>query len=110
MEELTHIRGRTRFRRGQRAKMAVWSFAQLRAFIAYKAALAGVTLRVVDPCDTSRTCSVCGHCEEANRRSQSEFRCQSCGHTANADINAALNIRARALSTGFKVSEQRLVA
>jgi IS605 OrfB family transposase len=110
LEELTHIRSRTRFRRSQRAKMAGWAFLQLRAFIAYKAQLAGVQLAIVDPRDTSRTCSVCGHCEKANRQSQSEFCCQSCGHIANADINAALNIRARALSTGFKVSEQRLVA
>jgi putative transposase len=110
LEDLKGIRERSRFRRSQRAKMAGWSFSQLRAFIAYKAQLAGVALTVVDPRDTSRTCSVCGHCERANRRSQAEFCCQSCGHVSHADINAALNIRAKALVNVPMVAEQRQAA
>ncbi|MET0649344.1 MAG: hypothetical protein ABW208_22265 [Pyrinomonadaceae bacterium] len=39
LQDLTGIRGRARFRRSQRARMAGWSFAQLRAFISYKARL-----------------------------------------------------------------------
>ena len=50
-------------------------------------------MELVDPHHTSRTCSKCGHCEKGNRRSQSEFRCGSCGHQAHADLNAAENIR-----------------
>lgn len=65
---------------------------QLRAFLSYKAALAGVCLHLVDPRNTSRICSVCGHCEKANRKSQAEFVCQSCGFAAPADWNAAVNI------------------
>jgi transposase len=30
--------------------------------------------------------------EKDNRRSQSEFLCLNCGHTAHADVNASLNI------------------
>ena len=52
----------------------------------------------VDPRNTSKTCSVCGHCEKANRKSQAEFLCQHCGFSANADWNAARNIRALAAS------------
>jgi transposase len=73
--------------------MTGWSFHQLRSFLAYKAELIGVSIIYVDPRNTSRTCNECGHCEKANRRSQSEFACQSCGHRANADLNAAKNIR-----------------
>lgn len=47
---------------------------------------------IVDPCNTSRTCSECGHCEAANRLCQATFRCTSCGYEAHADINAAVNI------------------
>jgi IS605 OrfB family transposase len=93
IEELKGIRSRTRFRKSQRARMSGWAFAQLRSFIEYKAALAGVRVVKVDPRNTSRTCNECGHCDKANRPSQSEFACQSCGHKANADENAAKNIR-----------------
>ncbi|MCL9759887.1 transposase, partial [Frankia sp. AiPa1] len=39
-------------------------------------------------------CSACGQVAPGNRESQAVFRCVACGHTANADINAALNIAA----------------
>lgn len=94
IEDLKGIRGRTRFRKAQRAKMAGWSFHQLRAFLQYKAQLHGVPLVTVNPRNTSRTCSECGHCEKANRPSQDQFHCRSCGHKARADFNAAVNIAA----------------
>ena len=94
IEELRHIRTRTErtVRHSQRARQSSWAFWQLRFFLQYKAALAGVPLHTVDPRNTSRTCSECGHCAKANRKSQSAFLCQACGHTDNADRNAALNI------------------
>jgi putative transposase len=94
IEELRHIRSRTeaRLRHSQRARHSSWSFGQLRQFLSYKAALAGVPLHTVDPRNTSRTCSRCGHCAKENRKSQASFVCQSCGYTDNADRNAALNI------------------
>ncbi|TDO54344.1 transposase [Kribbella sp. VKM Ac-2527] len=53
----------------------------------------------VKPAYTSQTCSVCGHCAPENRESQAVFRCAACGHRANADLNAAVNIAAgRAVS------------
>ncbi|OUK90125.1 hypothetical protein BZL70_23500 [Escherichia coli] len=38
--------------------------------------------------------SCCGHTAKENRLSQSKFRCQACGYTANADVNGARNILA----------------
>jgi transposase len=53
----------------------------------------------MNPAYTSQTCSVCGHCAAENRESQAVFRCAACGHQANADVNAAVNIAAgRAVS------------
>jgi len=53
----------------------------------------------VNPAYTSQTCGVCGHCAQENRESQAVFRCTACGHQANADVNAAVNIAAgRAVS------------
>jgi hypothetical protein len=63
-----------------------------------QAALAGVPIEKVDPRDTSRTCHECGFIAKSNRKSQGEFSRGSCGHRANADVNAALNIRALAQS------------
>ena len=69
-----------------------WSFYELRQFVEYKAAIAGVPVEVVDPEYTSRTCPKCGHEEEANRETQEEFECQTCQHSAHADVVAARNV------------------
>lgn len=96
LEELTHIRSRITVQHTQRARHTNWAFRQLRQFISYKAALQGVPVSLVDARNTSRTCTVCGCWEKRNRPDQATFRCVSCGHTAPADVNAALNIRDRA--------------
>jgi len=69
-----------------------WAFDQLRRFVTYKAKRAGVPVVFIDPRNTSRTCSHCGYCAKENRRSQSHFKCHSCGFSMNADVNAAVNI------------------
>jgi putative transposase len=105
LENLTHIRSRARFRKKQRSRMGGWAFAQLRSFLTYKGQMYGIPVVAVDPRNTSRTCEACGHCEKANRKSQSEFQCRSCGHSVNADIQAARNIAAKASINMLKVSE-----
>ena len=107
LEKLTHIRTRARARRSQRATLHSWSFAQLQAFIVYKAALAGVPVHRVNPRNTSRTCPACGHIDKANRKTQSSFVCTSCGFAGLADVIAAENIRVlgRALVSAPYVSE-----
>lgn len=97
LEDLKGIRERTTVRAKDRARHSGWAFAQLKAFVEYKARLAGVFVVTVDARNTSRTCNECGHCEKANRKSQSEFCCLHCGHSTNADVNAALNVRDRAV-------------
>jgi putative transposase len=96
LEDLKGIRDRTQFRKQQRFRVGGWAFFQLRSFLEYKAQLAGVPVVGIDPRNTSRTCSVCGHCDQASRKSQSEFQCVACGYAEHADLNAARNIRARA--------------
>lgn len=39
---------------------------------------------------------MCGYISKENRKSQAEFVCLKCGHSENADINAAKNIALRA--------------
>jgi putative transposase len=65
----------------------------------YKLARRGGQLVEVDPAYTSQTCAECGSIDRANRPGQATFACVSCGHTDNADINAARNIhQARSLA------------
>lgn len=96
LEDLTHIRTRVRARRSQRATLHSWAFFQLRAFVVYKAALAGVPVHIVDPRNTSRTCPKCGCIDKANRKTQASFVCTSCGFAGLADVIAAVNISRRA--------------
>lgn len=48
----------------------------------------------VNPRYTSQRCAACGHVAAESRESQALFGCVACGHTANADVNAARNIAA----------------
>jgi putative transposase len=58
----------------------------------YKLTERGGELQEVDPRFTSQRCSACGVIDKASRRNQSQFACISCGHSENADTNAAKNI------------------
>jgi putative transposase len=98
IEDLKGIRTRIRAGRNQRAALHSWAFAQLGAFMTYKAALNGVLLVKVDPRNSSRQCSRCSHVDKLNRTSQSKFLCRSCGYAANADLNAASVIAGRGTS------------
>ncbi|MEO3789714.1 transposase [Nonomuraea sp. B10E15] len=60
--------------------------------LAHKAESAGRKLIAVNPAGTSRTCARCGHSAKENRVTQAGFACTACGHTAHADVNAAINI------------------
>lgn len=98
LEDLKGIRDRTTVRAKDRARHSGWAFAQLQAFVAYKGKLAGVPIVAVNARNSSRTCSACGYCEKANRKSQAEFLCKHCDHSEHADLNAARNIRVWAAS------------
>lgn len=92
LEDLKGFNGRQTVRKAQRERFGKWAFDQLRNFIEYKAQIVGVPVIPVNPRNTSRRCSQCGHVDKANRKSQSEFICIHCGFSLNADENAAKNI------------------
>ncbi|GAA0403465.1 RNA-guided endonuclease TnpB family protein [Streptomyces luteireticuli] len=96
LEDLGGIRQRVTARKHQRSSLHSWAFAQLGAFITYKARRAGVPVVFVDPRDTSRRCSGCGYTHRANRVSQARFACRSCGIVMHADHNGSCNIAHRA--------------
>lgn len=68
-----------------------WTAGKLRDWIQYKAKEQGIKTKLINPRDTSRKCSKCGHTEEQNRKGIN-FKCQECGYKTHADFNAAKNI------------------
>ena len=70
-------------------KMAQFScMGMVDRFLQYKA----MDIIKVPARNTSRTCAECGHVDKDNRKKQAHFKCLACGHTDNADLNAARNI------------------
>lgn len=65
----------------------------IRQKLEYKAERVGKNVEKVDAKYTSQKCSNCGHISKENRKSQSIFICEKCGHNINADLNAAINIK-----------------
>ncbi len=96
LEDLKGISDSTVVRHSQRRRHKAWAFFQLRSFIEYKAKIAGVLVKLVDPRNTSRACPDCGFVSKSNRKSQSFFSCQQCGFASNADLVGAINISRRA--------------
>ena len=72
----------------------------------YKTRLAAYSsLILVNPAYTSQTCSNCKYCAKNNRESQAVFVCKQCGHSMNADVNAAINILNRGVEHAFGLDE-----
>lgn len=88
----------TRTGRRRRNMLNQWPFSQLQEFAAYKAAAKGIQVVMVDPAYTSQRCNRCGYVDKGNR-DRARFDCLRCGHSDDADHNAALNIRDRAIQT-----------
>ncbi|MFP3126144.1 IS200/IS605 family element RNA-guided endonuclease TnpB [Ectobacillus funiculus] len=74
------------------------SWSQFRRMLEYKAKWYGKQVIAVNPHCTSQTCNVCGHTAKENRKTQASFKCVSCGHEDNADINASKNIKDLAIA------------
>jgi IS605 OrfB family transposase len=90
LEDLGHIKKKDRGRTINRI-IGGWSCRQLRDFITYKAEEAGKDVVLVNPKNTSITCSRCGNIDKANR-TYGWFECLECGFSLDADLNASRNI------------------
>ena len=107
LEDLTNIRERTEGRRNPKAsqkakaskrRRSQWSFAELQAFVSYKAPLMGCMTTKVHAHHTSQCCPKCGHCSKGNRPNAGLMMiCEVCGYQVHADLAAARNINLRTL-------------
>ena len=85
-------------KRGLNRAISAQAWSMLRRRLEAKAATCGVAVVAVPPAYTSQRCCACGYTCAENRESQAVFRCRSCNHRANADVNAAKNILAAGLA------------
>lgn len=97
-ENLKGIRDRARSNKATRTELNNWAFAQLFAYVTYKAKLVGVPVKIVNPAYSSQLCPSCGTIGKANRPTRDTFSCASCNHSGPADLIAAQNIRTFALN------------
>ena len=72
-----------------------WPFDRLITMLEYKGEEVGITVKVVDERNTSKTCSFCGREDNGQRVERGLYVCGDCGVVSNADINGAENIRQR---------------
>lgn len=82
----------------------------IETYTKYKAYQAGKAVFKINPAHTSQECAKCGYTHPDNRPSQERFVCGHCGNTDNADNNASLVIKKRAinliLDTGTVLSDE----
>ncbi len=75
------------------------AWGQVVQYTEYKALRAGKLVVKVPFAYSSQECAVCGYTHSDNRLTQAEFVCRRCGHTDNADHNAAVVIARRGVTT-----------
>jgi len=94
-----------RAKAGLNRSLLAQGWGELRRQLAYKCKRALGRLIEVPAPYTSQTCSACGAVDPASRSGR-HFECVTCGHRADADVNAALNI----LAAGQAVTAREALA
>lgn len=98
MEDLKITQGEKRAKRGSahfekktNFKLSNFIYGKLQKLIEYKATLAGIPVKFINPEYTSQLCSIC---HQSGNRKKGFFTCanKDCLHKINADLNAAINI------------------
>lgn len=83
------------FKRGLNRSILEQCWGRFATFLDYKLTERGGVLISVPAAYTSQTCAACGTVDARSRESQAFFQCVHCGHTDNADVNAAKEILRR---------------
>ncbi|MCY0897484.1 MAG: zinc ribbon domain-containing protein [Firmicutes bacterium] len=95
VEDLTHLRGRTKNRKLSRI-VSRWARSVLRERLEFRTEAGGSRLETVNAAYTSQTCPVptCGYVHKDNRHGD-RFHCLHCGWDGDADVVAAMNLLSR---------------
>ena len=95
LNENSKLKGR--LSKNIRSSIGSWNYAYWLDKVEMNSQINRVSFRTVQPYYTSQKCPICSHTDSKNRIGEI-FKCQNCGHSYNADINAALNIKERFLT------------
>lgn len=105
-----YVKNQRRQKAGLNRSILNQGWYQLEFYLGYKAHRAGKALFKIPAQYTSQECGHCGYTHPSNRTSQERFQCVSCGHSDNADHNAAEVIKKRAieriLDSGTELSKR----
>lgn len=95
IEDLSHMRGRTKSRKLSRI-VSRWARSALRERLEFRTQAGGSRLEPGNAAYTSQTCPVptCGDVHKDNRHGD-RFHCLKCGWDGDADVVAAMNLLAR---------------
>jgi len=95
MEDLTHMRGRTKSRKLSRI-VSRWARSALRERLEFRTQAGGSRLETVNAAYTSQTCPnpTCGYVHKDNRHGD-RFHCLECGWDGDADVVAGMNLLSR---------------
>jgi len=99
VENLKGITNKPKRRLGKSMRRSIgrWNVGYWRQRLEMTCQERNVSFRTVSPYQTSITCSSCGHIDRKNRQGE-VFRCLTCGHEDNADVQASRNILTRFLT------------
>ncbi len=84
LENLNHIQKKSDAGR----RISTWSYTRLKSFIEYKAQTKGISVKLINPHNTSKTCPKCNRLNQSLTR---QYTCP-CGYKNHRDIVGALNI------------------
>jgi len=106
VEKLKNVKKNSKKKRKIRTKfmnkLQRWTYSKLLSRLRLRCEREGVLLVDVGPAYTSQTCSQCGN-KDKNSRCGENFKCTTCGYSADADYNASLNILAKHLDEELTV-------
>ena len=89
--DIKGIRGKINSGTHLNQRLHAWAFGKIISQMTYKSELAGIKPRVMGEAYTSQACYACGQIKPSNRVYRGLYQC-SCGWSAHADLNGALNI------------------
>ena len=103
LEKVRHLR----YKQSTPRVMTHWTYTVIQEKLEQLSETEGFRLKVMPNEFRSQRCSRCGWVRKANRKGKT-FKCDHCGYTADADLNAASNLQLDLFEIPFWVRLQKM--